>query len=223
MHGGIFFAIMLVGAVSAKAITFNLNHEFSGATPPSGTPPWVTITITDNGAGIASLTIANSGLVGTEFNSITLVNIADAYRGTLTIVQSGSVGSFGSATISQQTGAQDSSANPFKADGDGFFDVAFAFKTDSGSTFGAGESVTYTITSSVLGLSALSFDLTSYTGGGNGVWHAAAHVQGISPSGSGWIGDKPTGDVVPDGGSTIALLGLALVGADYLRRRMINA
>jgi hypothetical protein len=215
---------VLAAATPVSAITYNLNDEFSGAQDPVGVPPWVVISLVDAGPGAVSLSIANTGLTATEFNSATFLNVADAFRGLLNVSLSGSVGSFTAPTVFQQTGAQDSDSGTFKADGDGFFDLAFAFGSGAGA-FGAGETATFSITAT--GLSANSFGLQSFTGGGNGIWYAAAHIQsiGINGEGSGWIGADTTTDVpgVPDGGSTVALLGFALIGVDALRRKMRRA
>ena len=214
-------AIAMLFTVNATAISFDLNTEFSGGAAPSGPPPWVEITITDNGAGTVTLKIDNLGLTGTEFNSQTLLNLESAFRGSLTVALSGSSGTFSAATVAQQTGSETSGAGTFKADGDGFFDVSFSYATGGGGAarFGVGESATYTITSSVSGLDATDFNLLSDLGSGSSVWHAAAHVQGVAGNPlatSGWIGDG----AVPDGGMTVGLLGMAMAGLSLLRRKM---
>ena len=55
-----------VAAASADVV-INLNFEFSGATPPAGAAPWVTITFAQNGTGV-DMTIQNN-LTSVEFNS----------------------------------------------------------------------------------------------------------------------------------------------------------
>ena len=47
---------------------------------------------------------------------------------------------------------------------------------------------------------------------------AAAHVQGLTGGGSGWIGDGG-GNGVPDNSWTLTLLGIAAVSLEVLRRR----
>ena len=55
----------------------------------------------------------------------------------------------------------------------------------------AGETIVFDI--GLTGLTASSLDFTSATGGEQGTFHVAAHVQGIGTEGggSGWIGDTP--------------------------------
>jgi hypothetical protein len=220
-----FAAMMFSAAPQAKAIAYDLNYEFSGAQAPAGLSPWVQVVITDSGVGSVTLQFNNVGLTSNENVSWAGVNLADTYRGALLFSPVTKVGVFDAPTISQQTGSQTSDPGTYKADGDGYFDVALSFTDGAGNpngVFGVGESATFTITSTVGGLDASDFDLTSYTGGGNGVWHAAAHVQnttGLGAGGSGWIGDT----TVPDGGTTIALLGSAMLGAGFLRRRFGKA
>lgn len=195
---------------TTSAITYNLNYEFSGGTSPNGPSPWVVIDITDVLGGV-QIKINNSGLTSEEFNSATYLNLADVFVGTLTWSVHNKSGTFDDPTIWQ-------GLNAYQADGDGKFDVKLEFETGGGDSkrFGSGESITFLVTSSLSGLDATDFDLTSVVGGGQGVWHAAAHIQGISGGTSGWIGDK---QIVPDGGFTATLLGLGMLGLSFLARR----
>src|SRR6187455_2868275 len=65
-------ALAVGGAISTQAISisYNLNQEFSGGTPPAGSPPWVRLTLDNSpGPGSLLLTVENIGLTGTEFLS----------------------------------------------------------------------------------------------------------------------------------------------------------
>ena len=107
-----------------------------------------------------------------------------------------------------------------KADGDGWYDIYMAFDTSGGTKFEGTESIVFNITGGA-GLNAESFNLESVPGGGNGTYVSAAHVQGISyGEGSAWIGDgsQPPPPSVPDGGSTLMLLGMAVISLPVLRR-----
>ena len=181
---------------SAAVVSFDLNHEFSGATPPAGTAPWMTITLDDGDvAGSVDLTISNAGLILDEFVSGVYLNYDGVSAPTFT---------YSSGDMAQST---DFSIDTYKADGDGYFDILFSYDVSaSGDRFGAGESSSYTITGA--GITAADFNVfSSPTGadqgqsGGKGPFQAAAHVQGIGglsdqcgidePGCSGWIAPIP--------------------------------
>jgi|YelNatPaOPRAMG01_1025707.scaffolds.fasta_scaffold26348_1 hypothetical protein len=196
----------------ATSITFELNYEYSGA-HPSGPPPWVVIEISDDAAGV-KLKISNSGLTGTEFTRGIYLNVADSFVGTLQFGSPVKQGTFDDPTIQQ-------SVDNCKATGDGYFDILLEFETanNGGSRrFGAGESITYLVTSPVAGLDATDFNLTSVRGDGDS-YHAAAHIQGIRGNDSGWIGDKPPS--VPDVGGTAGLLLMSMLGLGWVARRKV--
>ncbi len=71
-------ALLLVFASGASAVTFDLDREFSGATPPSGPDPWLTATFVDVVAGTVRLTMDSFGLVDSEFVREWLFNIDPA-------------------------------------------------------------------------------------------------------------------------------------------------
>ncbi|MBI4583497.1 MAG: PEP-CTERM sorting domain-containing protein [Planctomycetes bacterium] len=203
---------MAVFPSATLALTIELDTEFSGADAPTGPAPWVVITVEDVNATTVKVTISNSGLTGSEFSESVYLNLNPAIDPTnLTFNQlSGEP-----ATFSTDTDA-------FKADGDGFFDILVDFPPPPGSQkFEAGETAVFEITHSG-GISAADFDYQSASGGGNGTFTAAAHIQGIGPDGndSGWIGDG--NGRVPEPG-TLILLGMglafsALFGASRRRK-----
>jgi hypothetical protein len=205
--------IMFAPAQSeALQITFDLNVEFSGATPPAGTPPWLRATFDDGGgSGSVTLTLTALNLTGTEFVTEWDFNSA-VDPTTLTIVQNTGP----TATISQ-------GSNAFQADGDGLFDIEINFASGPpAARFGSGDTATFTITDTTI--TANTFNLFSAPGGGHGPFHTAAHVQGIGTAGndSGWIGDTGgtgtgTGTPVPEP-SSLFLLGGGLVGLGFVRR-----
>jgi hypothetical protein len=103
----------------------------------------------------------------------------------LTFSYSGGSGGFDAPTITQ-------GANSFGADGDGYYDISFAFSTDGPThRFVAGQSIVYQI-SGIPGLTTSDFAYLSYDGGGQGQYYAAAHVQQIATQGqdSAWIGSS---------------------------------
>lgn len=220
-------AIALIGIVcisatqskAASGVTYQFDNEFSSGTPPAGAAPWITATIQNVTPGTVQLTIANNGLIGSEFVSGFYINLNTNFSPlNLSISYVSSIGSFtvpsiGSGTIERGT-------DSFKADGDGKYDVLFDFSTVSGNTFGAGDSITYQI-SGISGLTADDFVYLSAPNGGHGPFYAAAHVQGIGAGGSlsGWVepslGALPI--AVPEPSSCV-LLGLPLGILAFVRR-----
>ena len=186
--------------------------EFSGATAPEGTPPWLTDTFNDyDTAGSVDLILEATNLIDSEFVFEWLFNIDPAFEQTdlddldFTQKESSKIGEFTDPTIT-------ATVNEFLANGDGYFDIEFKFDNSDGAAkrFGVGDGVTYTI-EGIPTLTASSFYFLSYEDGSQGEFRMAAHVGGIGPSGnySGWVS-------VPEPG-TLALL--ALGGLPAIRRR----
>jgi hypothetical protein len=177
--------LLIASGAQAATITFSLGIEFSGATEPEGTPPWLTATFDDGGSpGSVDLTLETTNLTDAEsvfewsFNyDPELDPTALAFSAPI------KTGAFTDPTVNL-------GADLFKADGDGFFDIQIVFDNGEGasSRFGVGDKVEYTITGP-LTLTADWFDYPSATGGGEGVFPTAAHVGAIGPSDdeSGWI------------------------------------
>jgi hypothetical protein len=186
---------------SATTITYELNLEFSGADVPSGVP---TVALDDMNVPGSVLVTITGNLSGKEFIDDVYLNYAGDATTLNFAYQSGQ------AVNSILTG------NQYKADGDGWYDILFNYPPP-GNKFGPGETSTYLVTAP--GLLATAFLLPSTPGGGNGVYFAAAHVQGIGADGegSGWVGDidGPTpgpGNIVPEP-SSLALLGFGVLFA----------
>jgi hypothetical protein len=182
--------LSLAGAARGGLITFGLNEEFSGGTPPEGTvpPAWLTVTI-DDGAdytdGIVTLTLAATNLTGSEKVKGWYLNLDPSFIPTnLVFTTPVKTGAFRDPTISKGTDA-------YKADGDGIYDIEFAFDHTGNASmnFGGGESIQYTVELSSGGtLTAASFDFLSTPAGGHGPYLTAAHVQSIGAGeDSGWV------------------------------------
>ena len=202
------------GALMAAGISYNANatfsltlhNEFSGGTQPVGN---VQLDFNSIVAGTVDLKIT-SQLSGTEAltqldlnldPSLNPIQLSFAPQPLVTI------GTFGAISIS--TGV-----NAFKADGDGLYDIEFDLPPP-GTVFDQSDSVTYRIMGPA-SLTENSFNFLSFPDGGHGPFVAAAHIQRIAPNdGSGWIAPG-----VPDGGTTIMLLGGAFACLGALRRRL---
>jgi hypothetical protein len=215
----------------AATVTYDFNHEFSSGTPPaSSTTPWLTAVFADTAtAGLVTLTLTAPHLTGSEFVSGWYLNLNPILDPTQLLFSNATVGSgsFSFPTITE-------GVNAYKADGDGKYDVLLSFATSGGlnGNFTLGDTLTYSITGSFGGhvLSAADFYYLSAPSGGHGPFYSAAHVQGIGNGDSGWV--EPSGGnstpggggtpQTPDGGTTVLLLGSALVGLGLLRRAIVR-
>jgi hypothetical protein len=209
------FAASAVSSASAGTITFNLDVEFSGATAPAGMTPWVEATFEDVVGGVR-LTIEATNLVGTEFISGFYFNFNPSLNATDYFPTAAGTGT---QIDWDSIGARN---DFFRADGDGYFDFKVDFPTSGSAAgrFSAGE--TFVLDLLFAGISVADFDYPSVNGppGKNG-FYAAAHIQGIGPSGndSGWIG--ALNGQVPEP-SSLLLLVTALGLAPLARRKSIG-
>ncbi len=201
--------LLIPSSARAAAITFDLVVEFSGATAPAASAPWLTVTLDDGGTpGSVDLTLADTNLSGSEFVFEWELNLDPALDlNALVFSAPTKTGAFTDPIIN--TGV-----NAFMADGDGLFDIQFLFDNSDGAPtrFGVGDSVDYTITG-IPSLTVSSFDFLSVKGAGQGAFETAAKVGGIGPNDeSGWIG-------VPEPSSLVCLcLGASLLLGRRRRR-----
>jgi VPDSG-CTERM motif len=193
----VFLGILMAGALSASAATIytidNPNSAISSFTGPYGE---VAVSLTDSTHAIITFT-ANSGfLFGGE--GIGALQISGSWSlGTLpsgmTDIGSGNVSEFG---VFDQV---------LKEHG-GFQEALSSFSFDLTATGGT----TWSSDANVLELDSLGH-------------HVAAHIFVIDPNGNGALATgfaTDNGSSVPDGASTVALLGFALVGLETLRRKI---
>jgi hypothetical protein len=207
--------LAFVGSARGSVITFGLVEEYSVAADPQGPKPWLTATFDDEGTpGSVKLTLDTTNLVGSESIKGWYFNLdPDLDPSALSFTVLNRCGTFVDPTRSLEK-------NAYKAGGDGYFDILFAFTTSGGSggdkRFGVGDSIEYSITG-IADLAASSFYHRSADN--NGVskadgFYTAVHVLSIDgdPNGdSGWV-------TAPEP-ATVVLLGLGGVGLLLTRRR----
>ncbi len=186
------------------AITqFDLGSEYTGGTAPVGSPAWLRATVDDGGSsGSVTLKIEALNLTGSEFVTKFHMNLDPSISTAgLTTSAPVKVGTFANPNVSFST-------NAFNAGASASFDLEVLFDNSPPSNrFGAGESVTMTISGSPL-LNAQSFSFLSVSP----ALPISAHIQGIGANGnfSGWITTA-----VPE---PTSLIGIALAVSSTRRR-----
>ena len=227
------FSLCAAAKAHATSIVFDLNYAYTSATLPTSALSWLTFTFSDTtdcspgpcAVDTVQLLIAASLESSGEF--ITQTNFNSALPLSSIVLTSGT-GSFEVDSIA-----------PYSPDGyNAGASIAFDLQADfenSGSgggskRFNGFDTALFTLTGA--GITANTFNVATTTPNKPALW-ASAHIQGISATGecggtSAWVGDRngtssgggstPCGTSVPDSGSTLALLGIAMMGVGYLRR-----
>ncbi|HET7536902.1 MAG TPA: hypothetical protein VFJ90_10640 [Candidatus Didemnitutus sp.] len=205
-------AIALATSAAGIVESVPLNFVFSGVNPTNSTPLILKL---EDGLTLNTvrLTMDATNLGSTEFVSEWYLNLNPAFT----------PGSLSFSLVSNPTalvlGDIGTGANAFKADGDGFYDVLFAFPPPPGqfsAKFTAGEKVVVDITRAS-GLSVADFLYSSVNGGGAGTYLSAAHIQGIG-SDSAWIGATAAVGPLPEPSAYASIIGCVMLGV-ALRRK----
>jgi hypothetical protein len=166
-------ALFFPAKIRASEILYQFNTPFPSDSSPAGPSPWILASFSNAAPGTVFLTISNTAISKSEFASELYFNLntnLNPHNLVFTLVSSN--GGFSAPTINHN------SANAYKADGDGKYDIRFNFGTANAKTFTFGEFVTYQITG-IASLTALDFGYLSAPAGGSGPFFAAGHIQGV--------------------------------------------
>lgn len=212
------FGAAILGAASlffvsdAKALTFELDTPFNGSTPASSTP-WLTATFTQDGDNKVTLALQSSLNVSSEFFGSLAFNFNPAKSPLTTLTDvSQDGGSFAQVDWSLNNEHLVGSGNV----GQGF-DISIHFEPASAGRFQGNDLIMFTFSGT--GITPADFDF--FNAGGLQI---AAHVQGLPNGGSGDIkGEKTPGEAtLPDGGSTLILLGIGTTLCALARRTIAS-
>ena len=202
----------------ASPIVMGLDTRFTeDKHEPAGPAPWVEVIFDDQGTvGSVAMTISSMGLVNAEFVSKMHFNMdprIDAKDLIFTKIDQS--GSFKAPSIKLDENKK--KAGPAKG-----FDMELSFGTKDKDQFGAGESLTYLITGSML----IDNSLFAYINTGakpEDTYYAAAHIQGIGDDYSSRIGAINGPAAVPEPATMLLLAtGGAAMLAYHRKRKTIK-
>ena len=202
-------SLFLVCEAKADTLEFKLDQTFIG-TSPSSTAPWLTATFTQGLNGTVDLALHSSLNVSSEFFGSLGLNF-NSGKSLTGIAQNG--GSF--AAINSSQNGEDLQGGGDVGKG---FDIMINFETANSGRFQGTDLITFIFSSNTDTLTPADFDLVNPSG-----LYLAAHVQGIPNGESGAVTGVRTGETtVPDGGSTLILLGIGTTLFAFVRRAFIS-
>ena len=203
---------LLATATSARADTFNLaSCHISTGCPIAGTI-FGTVTLTQAGANVNFSVVLNNGSrfveTGAGGGSLFLFNDSVAGSTITNIATSPNTPAGGLTGLTNQP--------PIMADGTGTFTAAVQCTVAGDCNGGSApvmNSLTFTVTNATLA--------QLETANANGNVFVADILCGATVTGcAGQTGPVDATVAIPDGGTTVTLLGFALVGLESLRRRL---
>ncbi len=217
---------MLAGSQSASAtvLTITLIESFgSGGAGGSS----IDVILDDSGTNELKIKFDLTNLVDTGVTRVDQIYLS--YDGN-PVLAAGDFGAWtgttnDTPTISVCASAPDcTTVNPFKADGDGIFDLFFEFVNSSTTGFLSGEMTMSTI--SLVGITVEDFiGLSNTSGGASGPFCMAAHIiSGINTDTDNLDSDFIGGQCVPGGmempePASLLLFGIGLLGLGVFARR----
>jgi len=214
-------AALLVALSSARAdfkLYIDGSNEFSGS--GATFTGQIVVTFANAGANSVTMTIDATGATPTSTGKIDQLNfnVVNSVITPSTISSSGQtnlVGSVGPATFFTNDAGSNGSTHPFKADGDGFFDLVYEFPTGAAQDpFNLGEKIAFTLTGT--GLTENAFNDVSVGGGDPSKtgFYIAAHVQSVNGAGlpSGWFSGDPVSPTPAPSSLILLALGSGLTG-----------
>ena len=202
-------AASLLLACEAKALTFELDESFNDTPSPASTAPWLTATFTQNGSGVVNLALQSSLDVSSEFFGSLGFNF-NPEKDPLTILSLQSQIGGSPAEVSWSQNGENLEGGGTEGKG---FDVMIHFETANAGRFDGTDLITFIFSGT--GITPADFDFINADG-----LQIAAHIQGLPNGASGAIKGEKTDDTttVPDGGSTLLLLGIGTTLFAFVRR-----
>jgi hypothetical protein len=208
--------LLLLSALSviparAEAMTvYNLDFVFS---PSSGSvSPMGTVTMTDLGTKVR-FDIVNSAGAGSKLDSL-YFNFQHGTTNPNQLVFS-NVSATAGTYQTQMAPTTGSTISGLKADGDGYFDGKFEYK--SSNFLGNGQTLSFELGAAGQDLAVSDFHFFSLPGGGAGSYILASHIKNLQPGGSSaWVG---TVTAVPVPGAALLFLS-GLSGLAMVRKRL---